>query len=60
VRIPWLAAALAGVFRSSISLVVIMLEGTGHVGYLVPLLVGVAVVNPSILHSKPYILKPEA
>jgi len=37
-----------------------MLEGTGHVGYLVPLLVGVAVVNPSILHSKPYILKPKA
>lgn len=36
---------LAGVFRSSISLVVIMLEGTGHVGYLVPLLVGVAVAN---------------
>ena len=36
-------AALAGVFRSSISLVVIMLEGTGRVGYLVPLLVGVAV-----------------
>ena len=38
-------AALAGVFRSSISLVVIMLEGTGHIGYLVPLLVGVAVAN---------------
>lgn len=36
-------AALAGVFRSSISLVVIMVEGTGRVGYLVPLLVGVAV-----------------
>lgn len=36
---------LAGVFRSSISLVVIMLEGTGHMGYLVPLLVGVAVAN---------------
>jgi chloride channel 7 len=36
-------AALAGVFRSSISLVVIMLEGTSRVGYLVPLLVGVAV-----------------
>eukprot|EP00982_Pelagococcus_subviridis_P016610 31487-Pelagococcus_subviridis.AAC.4 len=38
-------AALAGVFRASISLVVIMLEGTGRVGYLVPLLLGVAVAN---------------
>jgi len=33
---------LAGVFRSAISLVVIMLEGTGNVQYLLPLLVGVA------------------
>ena len=38
-------AALAGVFRGSISLVVIMLEGTGRMGYLLPLLVGVAVAN---------------
>lgn len=38
-------AALAGVFHSSISLVVIMLEGTGHIGFLVPLLVGVTVAN---------------
>lgn len=38
-------AALAGVFRGSISLVIIMLEGTGHVDYLLPLLIGVAVAN---------------
>lgn len=38
-------AALAGVFRSSISLVVIMLEGTGNVSFLLPLLLGVAVAN---------------
>ena len=39
------ASALAGVFRSSVSLVVIMLEGTGAVGALVPTLVGVAAAN---------------
>ena len=39
------ASALAGMFRSSISLVVIMVEGTGRVGALMPLLLGVAVAN---------------
>jgi len=39
------ASALAGMFRSSISLVVIVVEGTGRVGALTPLIVGVAVAN---------------
>jgi chloride channel 7 len=39
------ASALAGMFRSSISLVVIMVEGTGRVGALMPLILGVAVAN---------------
>ena len=39
------ASALAGMFRSSISLVVIVVEGTGAVGALTPLIVGVAVAN---------------
>ena len=39
------ASAPAGMFRSSISLVVIVVEGTGRVGALMPLIVGVAVAN---------------
>jgi chloride channel 7 len=39
------ASALAGMFRSSISLVVIVVEGTCSVGALTPLIVGVAVAN---------------
>ena len=39
------ASALAGCFGSSVSPVVIMLEGTGAVGALVPTLVGVAAAN---------------
>ena len=39
------ASALAGMFRSSISLVVIVVEGTGQIGALTPLIVGVSVAN---------------
>ena len=39
------AAALAGVFRGSISLVVIILEGTGQLNFLLPLLLCVFVAN---------------
>ena len=38
-------AALAGVFRGSISLVVIILEGTGQLNFLLPLLLCVFVAN---------------
>ena len=38
-------ATLAGVFRSSISLVVIMVEGTGGIAFAFPIIVAVAVSN---------------
>ena len=38
-------ATLAGVFRSSISLVVIMVEGTGGISFAFPIIVAVAVSN---------------
>ena len=47
-------SALASVFRSSISLVVIMLEGTGNISFLLPLLLGVAVsVQATGRHPQP-------
>jgi H+/Cl- antiporter ClcA len=44
------AAMLAGVFRSSISLAVILLEGTGQIQYLLPILltIGVAKITADI------------
>eukprot|EP01043_Picozoa_sp_COSAG02_P021455 COSAG02_NODE_1090_length_14647_cov_122.569425_5_plen_167_part_00 len=39
------AAMLAGVFRSSISLAVILLEGTGQIQYLLPILLTIGVAK---------------